>query len=272
MNVLAYCGVLTMPAILWLAGWQLIGIRKICPFCMLVHIILAIEFVLLYKHLHFPHSALTTPTIITAAVVAFIISMFLAMDLLINEYYKKVELSKTVEFVKNTPAIIKGYLESKANEHFVVLPNELVYGNPEADNCVLFILSLGCKNCLRFVNNMNEIIACNNNIKVVLRFIGHDENQYIKTLSSIYIIYRDDKARALESIISLYDYIHKRKIHKWYSKFAKPLDDPGTNLLIRKIILQIKYIHEAPSVYYDNKYIHYYLHDTFVNYLKSLVK
>jgi uncharacterized membrane protein len=265
-NLLAYVSFCTLPGVLILILIQLFKIKKICPLCMFVHLILIIDFILLYKYLIHLSGLLFDTIPVFIFITMILTSTLIITNMLLIEYKKKIELSKIVEFYDNTESLIGGYINNQSVSNFKILPKELIFGNNKSANSILLILTFGCKNCQKI---LKKILENNSNIKIIIRFRDYNELN-IKAIETIYKRYQANKQNTIDVILNWYDFLFAGKIDEWYYIYKINKDDCEINNLIDLINIEIENIQVTPSIYFNNKYIHYYLHNSFLNYLKTI--
>ncbi len=268
-NLFTYISICTMPFVLILILIQFFKIKKICPFCMLVHFILIFDFVFLLKYYIYPSEWLKNIIPIYIFITLLTIFVFLIVDFLLIEYNKRIGLTKIIEFYEDTPSLIVGYLDTQPFNNYKILPNELVFGNKESENSVLLILTLSCKSCQIIINKISKILLENINFKIIIRFRVFEEID-TSTIITFYQMYKEKDQRTMEVILNWYDFLFAKKKDVWFELYKKKEEDFELKKTITNISMEVNNIYDVPLLYYNNKYIHYYLRDSFINFLKTI--
>lgn len=203
--ILAIISVLSLPYPVFSIYYQSAKLKKWCPFCLIVQMVLILEFILLipsFKSITFSGLELLQ-LIVSFSIPAAIWFIFKAY------YYKSGEQSKDhysfLQFKRN-PEIFLHLLQSKGYTEFLENENSLVLGNPNAKLTVTAFLSLYCNPCAGAFNKLKKLLDDCPDLKVNAVFSVYDDDESRKLIYALYSTY--NKKGAEQTIDFLY---------KWYS-------------------------------------------------------
>jgi uncharacterized membrane protein len=203
--ILAIISILSLPYPVFSIYYQSVKLKKWCPFCLIVQVVIIAEFLLLipaFKSIAFSGFDLLQ-LIVSFSIPAAIWFTFKAY------YNKSGEQSKEhysfLKFKRN-PEIFLHLLQSKGYTEFPEIENSLVLGNPDAKLTVTAFLSLYCNPCSGAFNKLKKLLDDCPEVKVNAVFSVYDDEESKKLINTLYSTYY--KKGAEQTIDFLY---------KWYS-------------------------------------------------------
>ncbi len=203
--ILAIISVLSLPYPIFSIYYQSVKLKKWCPFCVIVQVVLIAEFLLLipaFKSLAFSGIELLQ-LIVSFFIPAAIWFTFKAF------YYKSGEQKKEhysyLEFKRN-PEIFLHLLQSKGYTEFHENENSLLLGNPDAKLTVTAFLSLYCNPCAGAFIKLKKLIDNCPDVKVNAIFSVYDDDESQKLINTLYYLHNNS---GNSSTIEFLD--------KWYS-------------------------------------------------------
>ena len=203
--ILAIISVLSLPYPVFSIYYQSVKLKKWCPFCLIVQVVLIAEFFLLltaFKSIQFSSIDLLQ-LFVSFSIPAAIWFTFKAY------YNKSGEQSKEhysfLQFKRN-PEIFLHLLQSKGYTEFHENENSLVLGNPNAKLTVTAFLSLYCNPCAGAFNKLKKLLDDCPEVKVNAIFSVYDDEESKKLINTLYSTYYKKGA---EPTIDL--------LYKWYS-------------------------------------------------------
>jgi len=203
--VLAIISVLSLPYPVFSIYYQSVKLKKWCPFCLIVQVVLIAEFLLLipaFKSLAFSGIDFLQ-LIVSFSIPAAIWFTFKAF------YNKSGEQTKEhysfLQFKRN-PEIFLHLLQSKGYTEFHENENSLVLGNPNAKLTVTAFLSLYCNPCAGAFNKLKKLLDDCPEVKVNAVFSVYDDEDSKKLINTLYSTYYK---KGTEHTIDF--------LYKWYS-------------------------------------------------------
>ncbi len=225
-TITALCLLIT-PISIYLIGYQIVKIGKICPYCITTQSI-----VILLGGCFFIDSILPLTLIsfsyLGYAVAAIMLSFYLTIktaNTLKNKndlmYYKNSYLK-----IKRNPIVFNSILQNEKNKLFP--NNELILKSSEGSQNICFVLDLSCKHCVDAVKEYLHIKSSIENIGLCITFKlnEEDESLFAGFIDSLFLMYNSQKDWLYELI-------------SWYSskEYMKAnLNIPSDNKISRQII------------------------------------
>lgn len=214
----------SIPYVIFSIYYQLFRIRKICPFCMFVILILILECVWTLFHLDvlIKGHLICWEVLFPICFLLLIICGWLIMKPIIRKvkdgsFYKYKYLR-----LKKNPQIFNASLEKAQSFNMEILPTELILGNPEATITITTVVNTNCAPCARMHRRINSILEeFGNDVRVIVRFMLVNNNQK-ETFYFIRLYYLKGAS------------IFSEALHDWYQ-------DNNYNYLIRKYFDVQKY-------------------------------
>lgn len=203
--VLAIISALSLPYPVFSIYYQSVKLKKWCPFCLIVQVVLIAEFFLLlmaFKSLAFSGIELLQ-LIVSFSIPAAVWFTFKAY------YNKSGEQTKEhysfLQFKRN-PEIFLHLLQSKGYTEFHENENSLVLGNPNAKLTVTAFLSLYCNPCAGAFIKLKKLIDNCPDVKINAIFSVYEDEESKKLINTLYSTYY--KKGTKQTMDFLY---------KWYS-------------------------------------------------------
>jgi uncharacterized membrane protein len=203
--ILAIISILSLPYPIFSIYYQSVKLKKWCPFCLIVQLVLILEFILLiptFKSIAF--SGIDFLQLIVS------FSIPAAIWFIFKAYYNKSgEQSKDhysfLQFKRN-PEIFLHLLQSKGYTEFLENENSLVLGNPNAKLTVTAFLSLYCNPCAGAFNKLKKLLDDCPEVKVNAVFSVYDDEESKKLINALYSTYNNK-----------YNEQTMDFLYKWYS-------------------------------------------------------
>ena len=203
--ILAIISVLSLPYPVFSIYYQSVKLKKWCPFCLIVQLVLIAEFLLLiptFKSITF--SGIEFFRLIVS------FSIPAAIWLIFKAYYNKSgEQSKEhysfIQFKRN-PEIFLHLLQSKGYTEFLENENSLVLGNPNSKLTITAFLSLYCNPCAGAFDKLKILLDNCPEVKVNAIFSVYDDEESKKLINTLYSTYcNKGKEQTMDFL------------YKWYS-------------------------------------------------------
>lgn len=194
-SLLLILSALSLPYPLFSIYYQGFVLKKWCPMCLGVQLILIIEFILLmpeFPNLNFSFSNLTNLfiTFLVTGIVYTLVVMYLRENMS-NElnYYK------FLAFKKN-PDVLRTLLLNQKHYDIPVTETSLVFGDRDSSIKITAFLSLQCSHCARAFDKIKELLKSDPNTGISILLIT-SEVKILNTLYHLNRINKDDDALAL---------------------------------------------------------------------------
>ena len=203
--VLAIISTLSLPYPVFSIYYQSVKLKKWCPFCLIVQVVLIAEFILLiptFKSIVFSGLELLQ-LIVSFSIPAAIWFIFKAY------YYKSGEQSKDhysfLQFKRN-PDIFLHLLQNSGFTEFHENEKSLLLGKPDAKLTVTAFLSLYCNPCATAFINLKNLLDNCPDVKVNAIFSVYNDVESQKLINTLYSTYNK---KGTEQTMDF--------LHKWYS-------------------------------------------------------
>ncbi len=186
--ILAIISVLSLPYPVFSIYYQSVKLKKWCPFCLIVQVVLIAEFLLLipaFKSLAFSSLELFQ-LIVSFSIPATIWFTFKAF------YNKSGEQTKEhysfLQFKRN-PEIFLHLLQSNGYTEFPENENSLVLGKPDAKLTITAFLSLYCNPCAGAFIKLKKLIDNCPDVKINAVFSVYNDEESQKLINKLYSTY-----------------------------------------------------------------------------------
>jgi uncharacterized membrane protein len=195
LSLLAILSALSLPYPLFSIYYQGFVLKKWCPMCLGVQLILIIEFILLlpqFSHFSFAFNTLSD-LILTFLVTGIIYTLFILFtrEKMSNEmhYYKY------LGFKKN-PDILRILLYNQMHNDIPVTETSLVFGDKVTTLKITAFLSLHCSHCARAFEKIRNLLKDEEDILINLVLMTSD-NKMLTTLYNYHRVGEDEESLRL---------------------------------------------------------------------------
>ncbi|WP_163324811.1 vitamin K epoxide reductase family protein [Draconibacterium mangrovi] len=208
-GLLAIISALSMPYPVFSIYYQSVKLKKWCPFCLLVQVILIAEFIILFPSLKFfTFSGIELLQLIVSFLVP--ASIWLTFKAF---YHKSTEQKKEhylfLQFKRN-PDIFLHLLKGNGFTEFQEDENSLILGNPNAKLTVTAFLSPYCNPCASAFNKLKNLLENCPDIKINAVFSVYNDEESKKLINTLYSTY------IVQGAAHTVDFLDK-----WYSLFKQ---------------------------------------------------
>jgi uncharacterized membrane protein len=201
LTLLAIMSAISLPYPIFSIYYQGFVLKKWCPLCLGVQVILIAEFLILLSQFSKLHFSLTATLIFSLAFIVVNI-----VYLLTNMYYRE-KLANEVHYYKylgfkKDPDVLKTLLLNQSYYHIPVTSHSLVFGSQSATLIITAFLSLRCSHCARAFNKIKDMLNDKEEIKVNIILISSD----FETINALYYLNQECKEKeALELLDHWYN-------------------------------------------------------------------
>ena len=221
LNLLAVLNIGGIGLSLYLLYVQFFTIKKWCPLCISITILLWSEFIILHKYLSFN---LLNISSFTAILFGFLISSWIILFLkkpfkraIGLTHYKK----RNSIFTKNAKVIASLLEQSPTIKEHITVRNEIVLGNPNAANSLIVVTNPSCSPCKESHKKVMRLYQqFSSDLNIRYRFLVNIKNpKSIEVeVAKVFIAFNHinkntDKTIALMN--SWYNLSHKTNSNKW---------------------------------------------------------
>jgi len=205
LGVFALISLLALPYPVFSIYYQAFKVKKWCPFCLIVQLVLIAEFVLL-----FPSLKVVSFTMLD--IIHFIISITIPATIWIifKSYYDKTAEFKREHFsflsFKRKPEVFKFLLQQNGYVEIPENNDSLILGNPNAPVTVTAFLSPYCNPCANAFKELRMLVDNCNDVKINMILSIYRDEEFLKLINHVYYHYYNDGSEATIEYLS-----------KWYS-------------------------------------------------------
>jgi uncharacterized membrane protein len=194
-SLLAILSALSVPYPVFSIYYQGFVLRKWCPMCLGVQLILVIEFILLFPHfsnliISFSSLSILLLTFLVTGIIYTLVIMYFR-EKMTNE----IHCYKYLGFKKN-PDVLRTLLLNQNHHEIQVTETSLVFGDRNSLISITAFLSLQCSHCARAFEKIKEMLNSETKVKINIVMITSDS----KILNALYHFNRlnkDDEALSL---------------------------------------------------------------------------
>lgn len=174
-SIMAIVSVLALPYPVYSVYYQGFVLKKWCPFCLGVQLVLIAEFILLLPL--FRELSFSPGSIINFILVFLIIGIIYVLMMLFIRESKSAEVNynKYLSFKKN-PSVLKALLSEKEHYNILLTDTCLILGNRYAQIRITAFLSLHCSHCARAFYKIKEMFSSEGEVCVIIVLITSDKN------------------------------------------------------------------------------------------------
>jgi len=177
---MAILAALSVPYPIFSIYYQGFVLKKWCPLCLGVQVILIAEFILLLPQLSQLTFSFDTVTrlVLSLLVITIVYTLFIL--------FRKEQMSGEVHYYKylgfkKNPEILKMLLINQPHFEIRLLESSLIFGNRDATIMISAFLSLHCSHCARAFEKIRDMLNENEDILINLLLVTSD-NKMLATL------------------------------------------------------------------------------------------
>lgn len=190
--ILMALNVISLPYTIFSIFYQWRIINQWCPLCLLIQLILWIEYFIFMSFMSWEIPSWNTFVLIglwSFLLPVFIWSLIRSNIFKINEYK---EFSYQVQKFKRNSSVFKVIMDNEINFNGCDIPHELIFGNKDADHVLTILLSFRCPACKDLYLKLNSIEYLFENIKIKIRFANEKNKDIMDHLLSLLIVEDED--------------------------------------------------------------------------------
>ena len=253
--------VITLPFSFYLVLYQIIKLKKVCPFCLMTQIILWLEFGFFYKYspkdyYHFNFSIIYLDFYIFLFV--FLFWIVFKQKHFINNKLKF--LKKQVVFFKSNPEVFDVLLNKGEIIPFKEFEYEFILGSKTAPIKILMVTNPNCYGCAKEHRTLLSLIEkYNDRVQFIIRFFYKDQNDidYLVIKSILRNIIFGKEKSAENSLLQWYNLKNKNQNQKWFLHNDK--ENPNSEIIVESVAKEHKKwctknnIHITPTFFLNEK-------------------
>ena len=187
LGFLALISLISLPYPIFSIYYQSVKLKKWCPFCMLVQLVLIAEFTLLFPVFK---AISITGTDVVKLISSFIIPA--ALWLIYKAYYSKLIDFKSNQYsflqFKRSPEIFAFLLKNNNFNEIIENKNSLILGSPNAPVTVTAFLSLYCNPCAKAFNQLKSVLDNCKEVKINAIFSIYGDEETHKVINILYYL------------------------------------------------------------------------------------
>lgn len=231
LQLLGWLSVLSLPFIAFSVTYQLMVVKKWCPFCMGVAATLATEAAITLTTGSISFSMPAMPCI--ALVVFCLLAASLAW-IAVKPLLKETNRLENFEFfytrLKRNPNVIKGILADGDFTEIPALEDELVLGNPNAPFTITEVVNPYCKPCARSFEKLKSLLdERSDSVRVQLRFLVTDSKENQPYLVAAHLLALSQKLSAKELLDATANWFSTTDYERWTAQYPVAVTDKELN-------------------------------------------
>jgi uncharacterized membrane protein len=173
-SYLSLLAAVALPYPVFSVIYQGLVLKKWCPLCLGVQVLLIIEFVILLTGLTQLHFSFES----TRVFISTFLLTGLVYILLILYYREKKDKEMTqIKYgtLKFNPAVVNALLMNQKNYNIPVTRQSLLFGRKDAELLVTAFLSLHCSHCARAFQSLRELVKSDKMLRINLVIVTQDK-------------------------------------------------------------------------------------------------
>jgi uncharacterized membrane protein len=194
-SLLAILSAVSLPYPVFSIYYQGFVLKKWCPMCLGVQLILIVEFILLlprFSNLNFSFNSISA-FIMTSLVTGIIYTLVIMY--IREKMSNKMHYFKYLGFKKN-PDVLKTLLLNQKNYEIPVTETSLVFGKRDSSIKITVFLSLQCSHCARAFEKIRDILKSDDEVSINIILITSD-TKILNTLYHYNRLNMDEEALSL---------------------------------------------------------------------------
>lgn len=222
--ILSVLSLFALPYALFSIYYQSFRLKKWCPFCLSVQVILITEFILLYPTLISP-SFLWIDILKLSSLLLVPASLWLILKK--HTFVVGEKLNERISFLqlKRIPEVFTYLLKKGGFVEFQEGEELFVFGNPNGKITITAIISLHCQPCALVFNQLSDLLDQNPEIKLHIIFsVDLDENSQ-ELVSKIYNLYKNkDENSTFEFLKEWYSTLNPSRMSLYKDLFLEDIE------------------------------------------------
>lgn len=208
-NNLALFSIAALPYPVFSILYQWIRIRKWCPLCLSVQLIIIIEFLILIQELKLKELSIITIIPILLIFSTSSLLVLILKYLFISEKEKENIILESLR-VKRDPDVFFSKFKKEERIDIPTDKSAIVFGDNQTEILISVFLSFHCSACARKFNTIQKLITNNSKINVQLIFLPANDEMSIRLFSTIYSLFKLNKNIKILEVLQ-----------KWYKSNLK---------------------------------------------------
>jgi uncharacterized membrane protein len=201
LSLLAIISGLAMPYPMFSVYYQGFVLKKWCPLCLGVQMVLVAEFILLlpqFSDMHFSFNGISIfiLTFLTTGIIYSLTIMYLR-EMMSNEVHKYKYLS-----LKKNPLVLTALLFNQKYYDIPVTDTSLIFGSKDSPLKITAFLSLNCSHCARAFNKIKDFLKSEVKIGINVVLVTSDK----EILNTLYYLNKNKKENEAVDLLD-----------RWYS-------------------------------------------------------
>jgi hypothetical protein len=192
LSVLAILSAASLPYPLFSIYYQGFVLKKWCPFCVAVQLVLVIEFILLMPV--FSILVFSLKSLLSLFLILFITGILYSLVIMFTreKMSNEVHFYKYLGFRKN-PDILRSLLLKREHYEIPVTNHSLIFGQKESNLQITAFLSLHCSHCAKAFGKIREIVQSGTDAAINI-VLATTDSKMLKALYHYKRINQDNEA------------------------------------------------------------------------------
>lgn len=220
-GLLPVISLVTLPYPIFSIYYQTFKLKKWCPYCLLIQVVLVTEFILIIP-------LFKTLTFTEVDFIRLISSLFITATLwlIFKAYIEKMIYYRSNQQlfmqIKHNPIVFSTLLKSNSFFDIPENPNSLIIGSDNAQVRITAFLSLKCAHCVEAYKTLISLCENRSEVKIDFVFSITDDIETNKIMEDIYYKYDKEGAKAMLSILNNWYLSPKIKTNRNFDKEITP--------------------------------------------------
>lgn len=220
-GILAIISFCSLPYPIFSVYYQFVKLKKWCPFCLVVQLVLISEFLLLFQKFHFlEFSGLDILRLVNSfAIVATIWILFrVYRDKLIDyehDHYSFLGM-------KRNPELFRFQLKKDGYTKFSENENSMAFGKPDAPITLTAFLSLYCTPCAEAFKKLKALLDNCPDVKINVIFSVYNDEETRKVINTLYYLHAKKGTDTTLDFLTKWYSLPKQSRKTLYSNEAIP--------------------------------------------------
>lgn len=224
----------SIPVIIFSIYYQAIVLKKWCPLCLGVAVVLILLNILVFWNLTFDLTILQIIEFLMTMVVL-IPAYFVIKNLIVTQKNNEEKLFAASRFKRN-PDIIKNFMkDAKVIEDLGMIQNEIRIGNPEAKYKIIAFTNPFCGFCKAAFESYVKITKVHTNVEIWVRFNSNFENfEEASTKISVRLVELYFEKGQEYFANAFLDWFEDKNEKDWLKKYGNPKFETKTISLLKE--------------------------------------
>ena len=272
LNLLGWLAVCAIPMILFSISYQIFVVKKYCPLCLGVMLMLAVEAVLFFTVYNFRFQLpQISEILLMCALLCIVASAWFELKKLLKKNALLQESEISYLHLKRQPAIIASQLSESSEIDISRFPAPIHLTNNNSNFILTEVINLYCSPCKRTFEKIKHLIENTYEGAIDLQVIllsNYDNPEDIITKTAAHLIALAEQQSVDLVKRALFDWFDLLDYHAWSEKYSATIEEQHFELLKKHAIwFNENKMEGTPVSILNNKIIPYIIDIEDINYI-----